>query len=74
VRHRVRRGGWAVHNLRFTERDLPDMVYLEQLTSALYLDKREDVDHYRVVMDRLCSDVEPATHVRDVLNRLRRDL
>jgi hypothetical protein len=33
--------------LRFAERDLPDVVYLEQLTSALYLDKREDVDHYR---------------------------
>ena len=27
--------------LRFAERDLPDVVYLEQLTSAtLYLDKR----------------------------------
>ena len=40
--------------LRFGERDLPDLVYLEQLTSALYLDKRETVDHYLVVMDRLC--------------------
>ena len=35
--------------LRFAEPDLPDVVYLEQLTSALYLDKREDVDHYHVV-------------------------
>jgi transcriptional regulator with XRE-family HTH domain len=40
--------------LRFGERDLPDLVYLEQLTSALYLDKRETVDHYLFVMDRLC--------------------
>ena len=32
--------------LRFAEPDLPDIVYLEQLTSALYLDKRVDVDHY----------------------------
>ena len=29
--------------LRFAEPDLPDLVYLEQLTSALYLDKSEDV-------------------------------
>ena len=30
--------------LRFAEYDLPDVVYLEQLTSALYLDKQEIVD------------------------------
>ena len=30
--------------LRFPEPDLPDVVYLEQLTSALYLDKRDDVE------------------------------
>src|SRR5262245_59515381 len=32
--------------LRFAEPDLPDVVYLEQLTSSLYLDKRDDVDNY----------------------------
>ena len=40
--------------LRFSEPDLPDIVYLEQLTSALYLDRNQDVEHYLVVMDRLC--------------------
>ena len=40
--------------LRFTAPDLPDVVYLEQLTSALYLDKTHDVGHYLAVMDRLC--------------------
>ncbi|MGH4025300.1 MAG: helix-turn-helix domain-containing protein [Pseudonocardiaceae bacterium] len=40
--------------LRFSEPDLPDIVYLEQLTSALYLDKNQDVEHYLVVLDRLC--------------------
>jgi hypothetical protein len=40
--------------LRFTEPDLPDIVYLEQLSSALYLDKSEDIQHYRTIMDRLC--------------------
>ncbi|MCW2860055.1 MAG: hypothetical protein JWP48_1763 [Actinoallomurus sp.] len=55
--------------LRFAERDLPDVVYLEQLTSALYLDKRDEVDHYLAVMERLCIDAEPATAIRDTLGR-----
>jgi transcriptional regulator with XRE-family HTH domain len=45
--------------LRFGEPDLPDVVYLEQLTSALYLDKRETVDHYLAVMERLCVEALP---------------
>ncbi len=54
--------------LRFAEPDLPDIVYLEQLTSALYLDKTQDVDHYLVVMDRLCIQAEPATQTITFLN------
>lgn len=42
--------------LRFPEQDLGDIVYLEQLTSALYLDKRDDVDVYLQAMERLCVD------------------
>jgi len=45
--------------LRFAETDLPDIVYLEQLTSALYLDKRTDIDHYLAVMERLCVQAAP---------------
>lgn len=45
--------------LRFSEPDLPDIVYLEQLTSALYLDKFQDVHHYMLVMDRLCVQAKP---------------
>jgi transcriptional regulator with XRE-family HTH domain len=60
--------------LRFAEGDLPDVVYLEQLTSALYLDKRDEVDHYHMVMERLCIDAEPASQIRDTLGRYLRDL
>jgi uncharacterized protein DUF5753/helix-turn-helix protein len=45
--------------LRFAEPDLPDLVYLEQLTSSIYLDKPQDVSHYLMVMDRLCVQAEP---------------
>ncbi|NRQ35910.1 helix-turn-helix domain-containing protein [Nonomuraea sp. NN258] len=47
--------GGAFSVLRFPDRDLPDVVYVEQLASALYLDKREDVDRYTTVMERLCA-------------------
>jgi transcriptional regulator with XRE-family HTH domain len=42
--------------LRFEEQDLPDVVYLEQLTGAMYLDQRSDVEHYLEVVDELSSE------------------
>jgi transcriptional regulator with XRE-family HTH domain len=41
--------------LRFAEPELPDVVYIEQLTSALYLDRREEVGVYLGVMDGLAN-------------------
>ncbi len=50
-------GGHAVPSsfsvLRFADEDLPDIVYVEHLTSALYLDKQADVDQYMLAMERL---------------------
>jgi hypothetical protein len=58
--------------LRFSEPDLPDIVYLEHLTSALYLDKIQDVEHYLMVMDRLCvQDKSPAETTKFLRNILR---
>jgi transcriptional regulator with XRE-family HTH domain len=53
--------------LRFAEPDLPDIVYLEQLTSALYLDRREAVEHYIEVMDRLCVTALPAQESTEMI-------
>ena len=51
--------------LRFAEYDLPDIVYLEQLSSALYLDKQDVVDTYLAVMERLCIEAAtPASSVK----------
>ncbi len=41
--------------LRFATDDLPDVVYIEQLTSAMYLDKRVDVDRYVDAMDHISA-------------------
>jgi transcriptional regulator with XRE-family HTH domain len=57
--------------LRFAEPDLPDIVYLEQLTSALYLDKRSDVEHYALVMDRLCAHIEPPDRTAAIIDAIR---
>lgn len=56
--------GGAFTVMRFPESDLPDVVYVEQLTSALYLDTRKDVDLYAEAMERLCVDA--ATPERSV--------
>ena len=40
--------------LRFAEPELTDIVYLQQHTTALCLDRDEDVQHYRELMDHIC--------------------
>ncbi|MEV8097082.1 helix-turn-helix transcriptional regulator [Kitasatospora sp. NPDC085879] len=59
--------------LRFPEQDLADVVYLEQLTSALYLDKRDDVDAYIQVMERLCVDSLTPDQTVDLLTSILKD-
>ncbi|WP_216898885.1 helix-turn-helix domain-containing protein [Nocardia alni] len=53
--------------LRFAEPELPDIVYLEQLTSALYLDREQDLEMYRQVMDRLSVQAETPDRSRRML-------
>jgi transcriptional regulator with XRE-family HTH domain len=60
--------------MRFPDENLPDVVYLEQLTSALYLDKREDVERYSEVMERLSVESEPPERTPDILRDMLRDL
>ncbi|GAB2958532.1 MULTISPECIES: helix-turn-helix domain-containing protein [Streptomyces] len=56
--------------LSFPESDLSDVVYLEQLTSALYLDKREDVAQYERAMKQLQNDSPSPAESRDLLRGL----
>ncbi|MFG3700893.1 helix-turn-helix domain-containing protein [Micromonospora sp. NPDC047620] len=66
--------GGAFTILRFGDQDLPDIVYIEQLTSALYLDKRDDLDYYAVAMERLCVEAEPPERTPEILGRILDDL
>jgi len=56
--------------LSFPESDLSDVVYLEQLTSALYLDKREDVAQYEQALKELQQDSPGPDESRDLLRGL----
>ncbi|MFD4690966.1 helix-turn-helix transcriptional regulator [Streptomyces sp. NBC_00683] len=56
--------------LSFPESDLSDIVYLEQLTSALYLDKAEEVAQYEKAMARLHAESPGPEESRDLLRGL----
>ncbi len=68
----VAEGGFSM--LRFAEPELPDMVYLEHLTGALYLDKRDEIEVYSRVMDQLTVDAETPDHTRQLLMKVRAEL
>jgi len=56
--------------LRFADRELPDVVYLEHLTNAIYLDKRDEVERYVDVMELLCVQSEPPAKTVELLDRI----
>jgi transcriptional regulator with XRE-family HTH domain len=60
--------------LRFADPTMQDIVYVEQLTSALYLDKRQEVDRYLLAMERMsfvsAQPRESAELVRSILTEL----
>lgn len=66
--HAAAAGSFSI--LRFAPPELPDVVYLEQLTSAQYLDKRRDVDLYSAVMDQMCVQAERRVPTRELLARM----
>ena len=62
--------GGAFSILRFPEPELPDVVYVEQLVSALYLDKREQIERYIQIFERLTVDSQPPDLSADILQKI----
>ena len=60
--------------LRFAYPELPDIVYLEQLTSAFYLDKRQDVETYLEVINRLWVTALSPSESADLIHTIRAEL
>jgi len=60
--------------LRFEERDLPDVVYLEQLTGAIYLDQRPDVERYLEAADELSGAALTPAGTRRFIEQVAREM
>jgi hypothetical protein len=60
----------AFSMLRFAEAELPDLVYLEEMTGASYLDKRADVERYGRAMDRLTVDALSPEQSKQALSKV----
>lgn len=66
--HAAAGGPFAI--LRFPDPELPDVVYVEQLTTAQYLDKRDDVDNYAIAMEKVCVEAEPPDRTATILSKI----
>jgi transcriptional regulator with XRE-family HTH domain len=60
--------------LSFATSDLPDVVYIEQLTSAMYLDKRSDVDRYAAAFDKVSATSATPERTRESIRTLINDM
>ena len=56
--------------LRFPDQELPDVVYLEHLTSASYLNKPDEVDRYLHVMESICVRAAPPERTVELLDQI----
>ncbi|MFJ8667252.1 helix-turn-helix transcriptional regulator [Streptomyces sp. NPDC093600] len=59
---------------RFAMPELPDMVYSEYLTGAVYLDARPEVASHLEVMDRMAAQAATAQRTKEILRNLRKEL
>ncbi|MET9379236.1 helix-turn-helix transcriptional regulator [Streptomyces sp. NPDC003035] len=59
---------------RFAVPELPDMVYSEYLTGAVYLDARPEVASHLEVMDRMAAQAATAQRTKEILKDLREEL
>ena len=55
--------------LRFGDQELPDVVYLEHLTSASYLSKTDEVDRYLHVMESICVRAAAPDRTAELLGK-----
>jgi len=60
--------------LSFATDDLPDVVYVEQLTSAMYLDKRADVDRYSEAMDQIRTTSYTPEQTKELIRTMLADM
>jgi len=62
--------GGPITVLRFPERELPDVVYLEQLISARYFDRPSDTSRYGHVMNQLAMEAATPAATKKILHQM----
>jgi transcriptional regulator with XRE-family HTH domain len=67
-------GGGPVILLRFAGDQLPDVVYLEQLTSAIYPSSATDLAYYWDMLNQLATEADPPIASTMILDQIRREL
>ncbi len=66
--------GGAFTIMRFPETDLPNVVYMEYLTGAHYIDKPEEVERYAAVMERLSVAGTSPDRTREILSGMLKEI
>jgi hypothetical protein len=56
--------------LRLPDGELRDIIYLEHLAAAVYLDQLDDISFYVNMMDLLAVEAEPADATKDILSAI----
>ncbi|SED82312.1 Helix-turn-helix domain-containing protein [Amycolatopsis tolypomycina] len=60
--------------LRFGEPELPNIAYVEYLTGAHYIEKREEIEKYSRALDMLAVDAETPERSRGMLAKRRQEI
>ncbi|MET8994716.1 helix-turn-helix transcriptional regulator [Amycolatopsis sp. NPDC004169] len=60
--------------LRFGEPELPNIAYVEYMTGAHYIEKREEIEKYSRALDMLAVDAETPERSRAMLGKRRQEI
>ncbi|ADJ50727.1 hypothetical protein AMES_8901 [Amycolatopsis mediterranei S699] len=60
--------------LRFGEPELPNIAYVEYMTGAHYIEKREEIEKYSRALDMLAVDAETPERSRSMLGKRRQEI
>ena len=60
--------------LRFPDKDMPDLVYGESMTSAWYIDKPREASAYLEVLDRVSAQAAPPDTTASLLRTIRKEI
>jgi hypothetical protein len=67
-------GGASITLLRFAGEQLPDVVYLEQIASAVYPSRRSELVYYWDVLNQLATQADPPIASLMTLNQIRKEI